>query len=178
MIVPPFDGSNIVETDTMVLFWKPPACFSQWTVSLFSLGGVSYNCAEQYMMAQKAKLFNDQATYRLIMNARSPSTQKRLGQQVTNFQQATWDASADEFVYQANVAKFQQNPAMLGALLATGNKLLVEASPMDKIWGIGLRADNLAAHDVSRWRGSNRLGNALMRTRDFLKSGDGCSHTH
>ncbi len=165
-----FDGSLVIETATMVLFWQPPAVFGQWTDSEFVIDGISYRCAEQFMMAEKARLFGDEAIRAQILASPSPRDQKALGRRVANFDSAVWEQACMDIVVRGNLAKFGQNPAMLVALLATGDKLLVEASPLDKIWGVGLRADDPRIHDRANWLGQNRLGEALMRARAELRA--------
>jgi ribA/ribD-fused uncharacterized protein len=164
-----FDGSQVIETATMVLFWQPPAVFGQWTPAPFTVDGVAYICAEQYMMAEKAGLFGDDDTRAKILASASPREHKVLGRQVAGFKSAIWDRECLDIVVTGNHAKFSQNPAMKAALLATGDKLLVEASPLDKIWGVGLRADDPKIHDRSQWQGKNLLGEALMRVRAELR---------
>lgn len=167
-----FDGSQVIETGTMVLFWQPPAVFGQWTESVFAVDGVIYGCAEQFMMAEKARLFGDEATRAKILASSSPREHKALGRTVTGFDHATWEAACLDIVVRGNLAKFAQNPSLLATLLATGDKLLVEASPLDKIWGVGLRADDPRIHDRANWRGQNLLGEALMRVRTELRAAD------
>lgn len=163
-----FDGSQVIETDTMVLFWQPPAVFGQWTPSVFTVDGVRYGCAEQFMMAGKARLFGDATTLAKILATDSPREQKALGRTVNCFVSEVWDRECLDIVVAGNRAKFSQNADMLAALRATGDKLLVEASPLDTMWGVGLRADDPRVHDRSQWRGTNLLGEALMRVRAEL----------
>ncbi|WP_434417850.1 NADAR family protein [Nannocystis pusilla] len=165
-----FDGSQVIETATMVLFWQPPAAFGQWTPSRFEVDGVTYGCAEQFMMAEKARLFGDEATRAKILATDSPRQHKALGREVAGFVQAVWDRECLEIVVRGNRAKFTQNPDLRAALLATGDKLLVEASPLDRLWGVGLRADDPRIHDPRQWRGKNLLGEALMRVRAELSA--------
>jgi ribA/ribD-fused uncharacterized protein len=165
-----FDGSQVIETATMVLFWQPPAVFGQWTESVFVVDGVTYGCAEQFMMAEKARLFGDEATRAKILASASPREHKALGRAVQGFDQRAWEAACLEIVVRGNLAKFRQNPAMRAALEATGDKLLAEASPLDRVWGVGLRADDRRIHDRSTWRGQNLLGEALMRVRAELRA--------
>ena len=164
-----FDGAQVVETSDFVFFWQTPAVFCQWTPSTFVIDGVSYSCAEQYMMAEKARLFGDEQVLEEILAADSPRDHKRLGRKVAGYADEVWRAHRVEIVVRGNVAKFEQNPTMLAALLATGDKTLVEASPLDRIWGIGLAAQDKAAQDPSAWRGLNLLGEALMRVRAQLR---------
>ena len=168
-----FDGSQVIETDTMVLFWHPPAVFGQWTDSVFVVEGVTYSCAEQFMMAEKARLFGDEAIRAKIVASSAPREHKALGRRVTGFDHAVWERARLDIVVRGNLAKFGQNPAMLAALLATGDRLLVEASPLDRIWGVGLRADDPRIHDRANWNGQNLLGEALMRVRTELRAATG-----
>mmetsp|Transcript_32309 Transcript_32309/g.65505 ORF Transcript_32309/g.65505 Transcript_32309/m.65505 type:complete len:421 (-) Transcript_32309:44-1306(-) len=165
-----FDGSVVVETETMVLFWQRPAVFSQWTRSEFVVDGVHYDCCEMFMMAEKARLFGDEETRQLILAARgNPKRMLSLGRQVRGFDQAVWDQQCMAIVTAGNLAKFEQNLDMRAQLLATADKTLVEASPSDANWGIGLRADHPDTRDPSRWRGTNMLGEALMAVRSVLR---------
>src|SRR6185295_19964985 len=97
------------------------------------------------MMAQKAHLFGDEDSRRQIIEAATPKLAKGLGRKVKNFNEDVWQASRFEFVVEGNLAKFRQNQELGQFLLGTGNKVLVEASPMDRIWGIGLSASNKSA---------------------------------
>ncbi|AHJ99773.1 NADAR family protein [Hymenobacter swuensis] len=142
--------------------------FSQWYPAAFELDGDTYATAEHYMMAEKARLFNDEATRQAILQAPHPDVAKRLGRQVQNFEEARWDAARFEIVVRGNAAKFGQHPALLNYLRATGSRVLVEASPVDAIWGIGLAQDHPQAADPATWRGLNLLGFALMAVRDTL----------
>jgi hypothetical protein len=156
--------------EDFILFWG--GTFSQWCPSYFQIDGVEYNCAEQYMMAKKALLFNDFDSYREIMLEDQPSTQKALGKRVKGFDKVKWEKYCRKYVYDANYAKFTQNPKMLKELLLTGTKEIVEASPEDKIWGIGLHETNPLAWDKSTWQGTNWLGEAIMQAREAIKTGN------
>lgn len=154
--------------ETFTLFWHGP--FSQWHMQNFRVDGVLYNCAEQYMMAEKAKLFGDFFAEAQIMDSSDPREQKKLGREVKNFDKEVWDAYAKTAVFKANHAKFTQNPDLLEQLLATEGTTLVEASPRDRIWGIGLGPDNPLAHDRANWRGTNWLGEVLTDVRQRIVS--------
>lgn len=145
------------------------SCFSQWWPSPFSTDGILYQTAEHWMMAGKASLFNNDALVLEILDAGSPGKAKALGRQVTNFDADIWDQQKFELVVQGNYLKFQQHQDLKNFLLNTGNKILVEASPVDVIWGIGLAADDRRALAPSAWKGENLLGFALMEVRDRLK---------
>ena len=144
------------------------ACFSQWYDCYFEVAGVQYHTTEQYMMASKAKLFGDNEVYNEIMTANNPHDYKKLGRKVHNFNPEPWDARKYEIVVEGNKAKFGQNPDIKGFLLSTGNAILVEASPYDKIWGIGLDRETAMKGTVEQWQGENLLGCALMEVRDYL----------
>lgn len=152
--------------EKFTLFWRGP--LSQWYPSKFSDGAHHYNCAEQYMMAQKALMFEDFKSHLKIMGAKSPSDQKKFGRKVDNFDEDRWNAEARSIVYQGNQLKFTQNPSLLDALMATLGTTLVEASPYDTIWGIGLSESDPRAHDRSTWQGTNWLGEVLTTLRENL----------
>lgn len=145
-------------------------CLSQWWLSKFTHEGKTYDSAEHWMMACKARLFGDAAMEQQILKADSPATAKKLGRRVANFDSAKWDAHKYAFVREGNILKFGQDPRLKGFLLATGDKVLVEASPVDNIWGIGLSAEARGIEDPSTWRGENLLGFALMEARDVLRA--------
>ncbi|MEE6257168.1 NADAR family protein [Plantactinospora sonchi] len=143
-------------------------CLSQWWPSPFTVDGVRYATAEHYMMAGKARLFGDEPIARQVLTAPTPGAAKALGQRVRGFEQAVWDAHRFDLVVAGNLAKFGQHPELRAYLLGTRERVLVEASPIDRIWGIGLAADDPRAGDPARWRGLNLLGFALMRARAQL----------
>ncbi len=147
-----------------------PSCMSQWYPAHFEVDGILYNCAEQYMMAEKARYFGDTEMEAQILASGSPKEMKALGRKVRDFDAARWDDHKYHAVVKGNLHKFVQNEQFRDFLLATGNKVIVEASPRDCIWGIGLGKDNPAAADPTRWRGQNLLGFALMEVRIFFHS--------
>jgi ribA/ribD-fused uncharacterized protein len=151
----------------MILFWGGP--YSNWYKSSFTFNGNTYNCSEQYMMHIKALLFNDVFTARAVMDSDDPRHQKKLGRLVKNFNPDTWAAIAVDLMVPALVEKFTQNKSLLAEILSTGNDLIVEASPYDKIWGIGLGEDDPRALDQSQWQGTNWLGIAIMKARDIIR---------
>lgn len=141
------------------------SCFSQWYPAPFSLNGDRYLTAEHFMMAEKARLFGDLATRELVLKAGSPGAAKALGRQVRGFDEATWLAHRYRTVMRANELKFSQNPELAAFLQKTGARVLVETSPLDRIWGIGLAQDDERCSDPNRWEGLNLLGFALMEVR-------------
>ncbi|MEH1016178.1 NADAR family protein [Micromonospora sp. CPCC 206060] len=148
-----------------------PGCLSQWWPAPFVVDGVRYATAEHYMMAGKARLFGDGPAVDRILAAPDPGAAKALGRQVRGFDEQVWVAHRFDLVVAANVAKFDQHPELGAFLVATGGRVLVEASPVDRIWGIGLAADDPRATDPARWRGLNLLGFALMQARARLSAG-------
>jgi ribA/ribD-fused uncharacterized protein len=146
------------------------SCFSQWWSSAFTIEGVTYSCTEQYMMAEKARLFDDQEMLNKIMEAKHPKQMKMFGRSVQHFDNELWQAHSYEIVKRGNLAKFQQNEQLGQFLCNTGKRVLVEASPQDKIWGIGLAQDHPDAERPIRWKGTNWLGFALMEVRDVLNA--------
>ncbi len=147
-------------------------CLSQWWPAPFTVGGVRYATAEHWMMAGKARLFGDEEALARILAAGHPRQAKSLGRQVRGFDEPEWARHRWELVVAGNVAKFGQHPALRSWLLGTGNRVLVEASPLDRVWGIGLSADDERAADPARWRGLNLLGFALMEARGRLTALD------
>ncbi|MGP3972799.1 NADAR family protein [Streptomyces sp. 8N114] len=145
-----------------------PGCLSQWWPARFTVDGVEYAGAEHFMMAGKARLFGDAETEQRVLAAPHPGAAKALGRQVRGFDEETWARERYGIVVRANIAKFGQDARLREYLLGTAGRVLVEASPLDRVWGIGLAADDERAADPERWRGSNLLGFALMEAREEL----------
>ena len=143
-------------------------CFSQWYASPFEVDGVRYATAEHYMMAAKARLFGDAEAEQNILQARHPGEAKTLGRSVRGFEQSRWDQACFDLVVSGNMAKFSQHDPLAAFLQSTGDRILVEASPRDRIWGIGLAADDPKAQNPNLWQGLNLLGFALMEVRSAL----------
>jgi len=165
----PVDPSsyNLIIMDRFVLFWD--GWPSQWLLCDMVIDDVQYNCCEQWMMAEKARVFKDDYSLYAILASKTPREQKALGRKVRGFDPALWDSVCRGIVYAGNLAKFSQNSALQRVLLATGDRIIVEASPVDPIWGIGLHQDDLRAQDPAQWRGTNWLGVAIMQVRETLK---------
>jgi ribA/ribD-fused uncharacterized protein len=147
------------------------SCLSQWWPSTFTVDGVEYATAEHWMMAAKARLFKDEEAEHLALWAPNPALAKKAGRLVRGFDHAVWERERFAVVVAGSVHKFGQDAALREFLLGTGERVLVEASPMDRIWGIGLASDDERAQDPARWRGLNLLGFALMQARDRLRQG-------
>ncbi|KAB1927662.1 NADAR family protein [Micromonospora sp. ALFpr18c] len=144
-------------------------CLSQWWPARFAIDGREFATAEHYMMWAKAILFGDTSIAEQVLTASHPHRAKTLGRQVQGFDQPVWEANRYGIVVEGSVAKFGQHADLRAYLLGTGDRILVEASPLDGIWGIGLTADEPFAADPSRWKGLNLLGFALMHTRQRLR---------
>ena len=155
-----------------IYFWKisenPHGVFSQWYMSEFTHSNIKYNCTEQFMMAKKAELFFDTINYKKIMNSTDPVKMRKLGRKVKNYDNAIWEEHSYKIVLQANLCKFVQDKYLRDILLATKDKILVEASPYDKIWGVGLSAKNPKILNENTWNGKNLLGKVLMNVRTRL----------
>lgn len=143
-------------------------CLSQWWKADFTINTDTYCCMEQYMMAEKARLFGDNETLEKIMKSKQPKQIKDLGRQVRNFDENLWAKSRYSIILNGNHAKFLQNEALRQFLIGTKDRVLVEASPYDKIWGIGMSADDESIENPLLWKGTNLLGFALMEVRDEL----------
>nr|WP_224282835.1 NADAR family protein [Streptomyces sp. LS1784] len=143
-------------------------CLSQWWPGEFTVDGVAYASAEHWMMAGKARMFGDEEIAQRVLAARTPAEAKKLGRLVKGFDDETWVAGRFELVVAGNVAKFGQDEVLRDYLLGTGERVLVEASPLDRIWGIGLASDDIRAQQPAEWRGLNLLGFALMEARARL----------
>ncbi|CAL9545029.1 hypothetical protein SUDANB37_04335 [Streptomyces sp. enrichment culture] len=146
------------------------SCLSQWWPSPFTVDGVGYATAEHWMMAAKARLFGDAEAERQAVSAAGPAQAKRAGRLVRGFDEAVWQRERYGIVVAGNRHKFAQHAELRHFLLGTGERVLVEASPLDRIWGIGLAADDERAQDPARWRGLNLLGFALMDAREELRA--------
>ena len=167
---------KVLQREDFVFFWghiaraekQMKACLSQWFPYSFLVNDIYYNCAEQFMMAEKARLFHDEDALQKIMQAYDPMEQKKLGRRVQGYDDAVWKACCYDVVVRGNAAKFFQHEKLHDFLISTGDKVLVEASPKDSVWGIGLDENSPDAINPQRWQGTNLLGFALMEVRDIL----------
>lgn len=145
-----------------------PWVLSQWYPSPFVVDGVHYPTAEHFMMERKAALFGDGELQREILAASDPGKVKALGRRIRRFDNVVWNREREAIVTRGSTEKFRQSPMLREYLETTGSKILVEASPKDTIWGIGLGQDDPAAQDPHQWKGLNLLGFCLMRARAAL----------
>ena len=153
-------------TDKYVFFWS--GTYSNWHPSAFQVDNVWYNCAEQYLMAAKARLFGDTTMESRIMSAVDPADQKRYGRMVQGFDADKWNAAAKDVMYKALYAKFTQNEDLKKEMLSHGTRTFVEASPKDRIWGIGMHWKDRECDDPKNWKGTNWLGESLTKVRDDI----------
>lgn len=127
------------------------------------------------MMSEKVLLFHDTRRYNEIMAEPDPSKCKALGRQVSPFDPGKWNRAQTEILFRGNFEKFTQNDQLMNLLLQTGDALLVEASPYDKIYGAGLDALSICKSDGSLlmppvdWPGRDILGFTLMSVRDAIR---------
>lgn len=153
-------------SDKYYFFWKHR--LSQWHMVNFEVNGITYCCAEQYMMHQKALMFKDSETAVKILTSNSPKEHQELGRTVKNFEHFLWDSFKRNIVYTGNYERFRQSKECRDLLFSTAPKLLVEASPYDRVWGVGLGQHDPRILDQSTWRGQNLLGDILTDVRDDL----------
>ncbi len=172
------DRMNAGESPSFLFFWGhtpksatavDASCLSQWFPRAFELEGHTYASAEHFMMAEKARLFGDDEMQRSVLGARTPAEAKAFGRAVRNYDDAVWSRERSKLVARGNVAKFGAHDDLRRFLLSTNDRVLVEASPRDRIWGIGMGKANPDARLPERWRGENLLGFALMAARDALR---------
>lgn len=152
------------------------SCLSQWFPASFAIDGIQYPTAEHFMMAEKARLF-DQSLLQDILLAPHPKDAKALGRCVANFDSDVWDACAFDIVTRANVAKFSQNDDLQMFLLGVEELIFVEAAPRDKVWGIGLERMHRDAKNPFKWNGENKLGFALTVARNEIIKQSECIQT-
>lgn len=157
----------MIETDNYVFFYG--SIYSQWAPTPFREGDLVFNCAEQYMMYWKALAFGDLQAADEIMASEDPSDQKSIGRRIKGFNDERWNLIKYQVVYQGNLLKFSQNPELLLILTnAHKDKMFVEASPTDRIWGIGIGLGNPDMYDESKWDGENLLGKAIKDVQQHL----------
>lgn len=161
-----------------LFFWKHgsraggigPECLSQWYPAGFVVDGERFATAEHFMMYRKALLFDDEGVAERILGVDHPRAVKKLGRRTRGFDEERWVAHRFDIVVAGSLAKFSQNPGLRAFLCGTSPRVLVEASPLDAIWGIGLAEEDPAARHPARWRGLNLLGFALMKARAELRA--------
>ena len=161
-----------MQQEQFVFFCKknePNGYLSNWYAAPFTLDGVTFKTTEHHMMWSKAILMGDKEVAERVLRATSPAEVKALGRKVKNFDPKLWDAKKFQVVLDGNVAKFDAHPKLAAKLIATGDRILVEAADYDQIYGIGLAASDPRAWDQATWRGENLLGKILMEVRRRLQ---------
>lgn len=156
-----------MENNKYIFFWGNE--FSQWYPSIFVIDGITYKTAEHYMMWCKAKLFKSNRIADMILESENPDDVRWLGRQIQNFDDSVWKQNCRKFVYDGSYAKFTQNENLLKVLMDTGDLKIVEASPEDFNWGIGLTEEEAVNIPEEEWPGTNWLGLALTELREKLK---------
>ncbi|MCE3226104.1 MAG: ybiA [Bacteroidetes bacterium] len=146
------------------------SCFSQWWLTEFTVEGIIYKSAEHYMMSEKARVFGDEVIREKIISCTKPAEAKSLGRKIKNFNEETWLKHRYDIVLNGSFHKFSQNPKLKEFLLNTSERIIVEASPVDPIWGIGMANGNDGIENPNKWKGLNLLGFALMEAREKLRA--------
>jgi hypothetical protein len=161
-----------IETEDKVLFWQADSIFSNWYPAKFEMHGITFRNSEAAFMYLKAELFNDTEAMGKLALAKNqnPAIAKRIGREIKGFNEEVWKQARENAMFIACSNKFHQNTDLLKVLLNTDKRMIVEASPVDSIWGIGLAPDNADALDETKWKGLNLLGKVLMQVRDLLKA--------
>lgn len=157
-------------TQDFVFFYGNKDNFSNFYKTNFTVEGVTFCCGEQFVMYSKAMLFKDYDIAEKIMSETAPAKMKALGRKVKNFDDEVWADNRENMTYIGLLAKYKQNQDLMAELLSTGNREIVEASPRDKVWGIGMGVGNTEIEDKDKWKGQNILGKILMKVRDHIVS--------
>ncbi len=159
---------GLMRKNGLLLFWGQWP--SNWEMSPFTIDDIEYNCVEQWMMAEKARMFGDLEVLAKILASPYPKAQKEFGRKVRGYDDAKWASERYEIVCRGVLEKYRQNDRLRELILSTNDAdEFVEASPEDRIWGIGLRKADFRAWDKSTWRGENLLGLATTRARTILR---------
>lgn len=146
------------------------SCLSENYAAPFDTEGERFSTVEHYLAWRKAVLFGDAHAAERILRAESPTKAKAIGRSVTPFNDEVWKAHRLEVAVAGNIAKFSAHPELADYLAQTGHKVLADASPIDRVWGIGLAADDPSAKDPQLWPGLNIMGFSLMEARSQLTS--------
>ena len=161
-----------IERPSQIGFWKEDehlGCCSNWHPTGFDYRGIRFPTGEHWMMWQKARLMGDREKASQILAAPTPRRAKELGGKVAPYDGALWDAVREQMVYYGVREKFLANDLNRNLLLSTGSALLAEASPHDRVWGVGMAADDPRFSNPAKWDGENQLGRACMRARADIR---------
>lgn len=162
--------------DELICFWKTTdeyGCFSNWYLSNFIVDGITFYSGEQWFMYQKAQLFKDYEIAKQILMTPIKKVIdnvniKYLGRKVSNFDENVWNENCENLIYKGLLEKFKQNEDLKNKLIETKDKYIVEASPVDIIWGVGL-VESKEIYNPMNWKGQNKLGEILMEIRYELQ---------
>lgn len=166
-----YDNDRFIKiTDNHVIFYNDKI-LTNFSSCTFWVDDQIFNSSEQYFMYQKAIHFKDHETAKLILKATNPAEAKRLGRQVKNYNDKSWNAIRDFVMCHGLYNKFTQSKPHKEYLMRDEfyGKLFVEASPIDRIWGVGMDIDNPDIDDESKWLGENALGQLLTSIRNLLR---------
>jgi ribA/ribD-fused uncharacterized protein len=155
-------------TKDLVLFYGRNEFYSNWHPTGFTMYGLNFANGEQFMMYCKALTFGDGTTMAKILKESNPAKVKALGRAVQPYDDAKWAEVRLGMVQLGLLAKARSHPNITRELLSTGTRVLAEASPFDKVWGIGFDENSVHALDPSQWKGTNLLGQAWMWVRQQL----------
>lgn len=156
-----------IEDEEFIFFYGKDAILSNYFPSKFIFEGIEFNCAEQYYHYRKADFFNDENKKQLILKETNPITQRRIGAIVCGYDDEAWHKICYEVMKQGLICKFDQNKELREYLTDTNNSTLVEASPTDLRWGIGMALYDKDLLDKAKWKGRNLLGKILMEIREY-----------
>lgn len=157
----------------MICFHNPEeenGYLSNWYLSEFTVDGIKFSSMEQYMMYEKALLFQDQEAAEKILQTDNVADIKALGRSVQHFDDKIWIKVREEIVYKGVREKFRQNPELAEKLERTGEEIIAECAVKDRIWGIGLSMEDENRLCIDKWRGQNLLGRILMRVREDIRN--------
>jgi ribA/ribD-fused uncharacterized protein len=162
-------------TDKFVFFYRNADIYSNFYKSEFTKNGIAFSCGEQWIMYQKALTFKDkyptnQDIADKILKTNDPGKIKAFGRQVQGYDEIIWSGCRQQKTYEGLIEKFRQNENLKKQILATGTRELVEASPSDKIWGVGLTESDVRIEKKSNWKGQNILGKILTKVRSTLQN--------
>ena len=160
------------EGETMICFHNPDeenGYFSNWYPSEFVVDDIPFSSMEQYMMYEKAILFEDHITAEKILETDDVAEIKALGRIVCNFDDEVWEKKREEIVYRGLSEKFRQNPQLAEKMEKTGEEIIAECAVKDRIWGIGLSMKDKTRFNIEKWRGKNLLGKILMQVRTDIR---------
>lgn len=155
----------IIHTTTnWTFFWNGP--FSNWYPAKFIYKGIKFENSEQAFMWEKAMHFKDVVISEMILKTPNPADVKKLGRQVIGYDDVEWSKVRYKYMFDVCLQKFSQNQSLKLELLNKSN--FVEASPYDRIWGIGMMEGDFGIENPNNWKGLNLLGKVLDEVRSSI----------